>query len=42
MARRGSIWDYACFERWAEKDFSDDKKKKKMFRYKGKLPISYL
>ena len=42
MARRGSIWDYACFERWAEKDFSDDRNDFKMFRYKGKLPISYL
>ena len=29
-------------ERWPEKDFSDDRSHFTMYRYKGKLPISYL
>ena len=29
-------------ERWPEKDFSDDRSNFTMYRYKGKLPISFL
>lgn len=39
---RDSIWNNSYFERWPEKDFKDDRNSFIMFRYKGKLPISYL
>lgn len=39
---RDSIWSNSYFERWPEKDFKDDRNSFTMFRYKGKLPISYM